>query len=177
MRSHLHDKKFIAYLQSFAGLGYAEYPFPVSSLYLFGDGESLKFVFFGCHLNDARAVDDHFAGVKTTSILAAINYLDAYLAKKEAPLPAMDLSPFTAKQRKVYDTLLGTGFGSTTSYAELARKSGMPRAARFAGSCMAANIFPVFIPCHRVIKTDGSMGNYSAGLEIKRFLLTHEGAL
>jgi O-6-methylguanine DNA methyltransferase len=176
MRTHLHDKSFVGYLQSFPGLGYFEYPFPVSSLYLFGDDDSLKFAFFGCALNDGRALEERFAGVKTASILKAVKFLDAYLDKKDAPLPAMDLSRFTVKQRKVYDKLLEVGWGGTVSYTDLAKRSGMPRAARFAGSCMAMNIFPVFIPCHRVIKTGGDMGNYSGGLEIKRFLLKHEGS-
>lgn len=177
MRTHLHDKGFVGYLQSFPGLGYIEYPFPVSSLYLFGDDESLKFAFFGCALNDGRALDERFAGMETASIRQAVKFLDAYLSKKRGTLPAMDLAFFTKKQRAVYDTLVKVEWGGTVSYTELARRSGMPRAARFAGSCMAMNIFPVFIPCHRVIKAGGEMGNYSGGLEIKRFLLKHEGSM
>jgi methylated-DNA-[protein]-cysteine S-methyltransferase len=97
--------------------------------------------------------------------------------KKEAELPPLDYSPFTAQQTKVYAALAAVPFGSTISYGALAARCGMPKAARFVGSCMADNLFPVFIPCHRVLPSSGDIGNYSAGIEIKRFLLKHEGVL
>lgn len=176
MRTHLHDSEFLSRLRSFPGLGYAEYPFPVSSLFLFGDDEFLRFAYFGCYLTDTRDLDAVFEREMTASVRAAVGFLDAYLAGKEAILPAMDLSPYTEKERLIYDRLLDVGFGETVSYGELALRAGMPGGGRFAGNCMAGNIFPVFIPCHRVIKSDGEMGNYSGGLEIKRFLLKHEGS-
>lgn len=177
MRTHLHRKGFIEYLRSFDGLGYYEYPFPVASLYLFGDEDALRFAFFGCALMDSRALSEQFNGVRTSSIQKAVRFLDAYLDKKEAAMPPLDLSRFTAKQKKVYLALAKTRFGTATSYGELAAMTGMPRAARFVGSCMADNVFPVFIPCHRVLPASGGLGNYSAGLEIKRFLLKHEGVI
>jgi O-6-methylguanine DNA methyltransferase len=64
--------------------------------------------------------------------------------------------------------------GTTVSYGELASMSGIPGGARFIGNCMAKNRFPVLIPCHRVIKSDGSIGNFSGGVEVKEFLLDHE---
>ncbi len=174
MRTHLHDGEFLSRLRSFPGLGYLEFPFPVSSLFLFGDDEYLRFAYFGCHLTDTRDLDTVFEREMTASLRAAAGFLESYLSGKEAALPALDLSVYTGKEQLIYDRLLGVGFGETVSYADLARGAGMPRAARFAGSCMAKNIFPVFIPCHRVIKTGGEMGNYSGGIEIKRFLLKHE---
>ncbi len=177
MRGHLHRKDFIEYLYSFDGLGYYEYPFPVASLFLFGDDNALRFAFFGCALMDGRDLSRNFSARKTASIEEAVVFLDAYFGKKEAELPPLDLSRFTEQQRKVYRALAGTSFGKTMSYKELAVASGVPRAARFVGSCMANNIFPVFIPCHRVLPVSGGIGNYSAGLEIKKFLLQHEGAV
>jgi methylated-DNA-[protein]-cysteine S-methyltransferase len=50
----------------------------------------------------------------------------------------------------------------------------VPGGGRFVGNAMAKNMFPVFIPCHRVIKSDGAMGYYSGGVHIKEFLLAHE---
>lgn len=177
MRTHLHRKGFIEYLRSFDGLGFYEYPFPVASLYLFGDDAALRFAFFGCTLMDGRALSEQFNNARTRSIEEAVSFLDAYLEKKTKPLPPLDLSRFTDKQKKVYMALAETKFGTVTSYGRLAMSTGLVRAARFVGSCMADNIFPVFIPCHRVLPSSGGIGNYSAGLEIKRFLLRHEGVM
>ncbi len=177
MRAHLQQKGFIEYLRSFDGLGYYEYPLPVASLYLFGDDDALRFAFFGCALMDGRVLSEEFVILKPPSIKKAINFLDAYFEKKEAVMPRLDFSRFTERQRNVYRTLIETPFGKTMSYKELAAASGMPKAVRFVGSCMAENIFPVFIPCHRVLPASGKIGNYSAGIEIKRYLLRHEGVM
>ncbi len=66
--------------------------------------------------------------------------------------------------------------GKTWSYQELARQAGYPSAARAVGGVMARNRIPVLIPCHRVIRSDGSLGGYSAGtgLKWKKWLLRHE---
>jgi len=67
--------------------------------------------------------------------------------------------------------------GKVISYAELAKKSGSPDAVRAAGSACARNLIAVVVPCHRVVKTGGALGNYAYGLEYKDWLLRHEGAL
>ena len=67
--------------------------------------------------------------------------------------------------------------GKTWSYAELAARAGSPDAVRAAGSACGKNLIAPIIPCHRVIKTGGTLGNYGYGLEIKEWLLRHEGAL
>lgn len=66
--------------------------------------------------------------------------------------------------------------GQVITYAELARRAGSPGAARAAGSAMAANPLPVVIPCHRVVRSDGGLGDYSAGgTGVKRRMLRTEG--
>ena len=67
--------------------------------------------------------------------------------------------------------------GKVISYAELAKKSGSPDAVRAAGSACARNLIAVVVPCHRIVKTGGALGNYAYGLEYKDWLLRHEGAL
>jgi methylated-DNA-[protein]-cysteine S-methyltransferase len=64
--------------------------------------------------------------------------------------------------------------GSTVSYAELARRAGRPTAVRAAASACARNLVAPFVPCHRVVRSDGSLGGYAYGLEVKRALLDHE---
>ncbi|KAJ8025892.1 Methylated-DNA--protein-cysteine methyltransferase [Holothuria leucospilota] len=66
--------------------------------------------------------------------------------------------------------------GKTISYRDLAAEMGNPRAARAVGMAMAVNPVPLLLPCHRVIKSDGTLRKYIAGLPVKRWLLEHEGA-
>lgn len=81
----------------------------------------------------------------------------------------------TAFQKKVWRALLTIPAGQVCSYGALARKIGAPQAARAVGMALGANPVPFFIPCHRVIAGDGSLGGFSAGLPLKRRLLKAEG--
>ena len=67
--------------------------------------------------------------------------------------------------------------GKTLSYSDLAHRAGSPDAVRAAGSACAKNLIAPIIPCHRIVKTGGALGNYGYGLEVKEWLLRHEGAL
>lgn len=67
--------------------------------------------------------------------------------------------------------------GKTISYGELAKKAGSPDAVRAAGSACARNLIALVVPCHRIVKTGGALGNYAYGLDVKEWLLRHEGAL
>jgi len=65
----------------------------------------------------------------------------------------------------------------TIAYAELADRAGSPAAVRAAGSACAKNAIVLIVPCHRIVKTGGNLGNYAYGLGKKEWLLRHEGAL
>jgi methylated-DNA-[protein]-cysteine S-methyltransferase len=67
--------------------------------------------------------------------------------------------------------------GKTWSYAELAERAGSPSAVRAAGTACGRNLVAPIVPCHRVVKSGGALGNYGYGLETKEWLLRHEGAL
>lgn len=64
--------------------------------------------------------------------------------------------------------------GAAVSYAELAAMAGRPTAARAAGSACARNLVAPFVPCHRVVRSDGTLGGYAYGLDVKASLLDHE---
>jgi methylated-DNA-[protein]-cysteine S-methyltransferase len=66
--------------------------------------------------------------------------------------------------------------GTSISYQELAERAGRPAAARAAGAACAGNLVPLVVPCHRVRRTDGSLGGYYYGLDVKRWLLAHESS-
>ncbi|MEO6956931.1 MAG: methylated-DNA--[protein]-cysteine S-methyltransferase [Antricoccus sp.] len=70
----------------------------------------------------------------------------------------------------------GLAYGHTASYSTVAQLAGSPKAVRAVGTACATNPLPVIVPCHRVVRADGSMGGYLGGLEAKRTLLTLETA-
>lgn len=67
--------------------------------------------------------------------------------------------------------------GKTISYGDLAKRAGSPEAVRAAGSACARNLIALVVPCHRIVRTGGALGNYAYGLDAKEWLLRHEGAL
>jgi AraC family transcriptional regulator, regulatory protein of adaptative response / methylated-DNA-[protein]-cysteine methyltransferase len=103
--------------------------------------------------------------------------LESVVAAVEAPgLPnsvPLDVRG-TAFQEAVWRELRAIPPGETRSYAQIAAAAGNPNAVRAAGSANGANNVAVLIPCHRVIRSDGSLGGYAYGLEIKRKLLEKE---
>jgi methylated-DNA-[protein]-cysteine S-methyltransferase len=79
-------------------------------------------------------------------------------------------------RRTVLARLPGIGYGRTASYGAVARMVGSPRASRAVGTACAANPLPVIVPCHRVVRADGTMGGYLGGPDAKRTLLALEAA-
>jgi O-6-methylguanine DNA methyltransferase len=112
----------------------------------------------------------------STPSTAAVAELSGYFAGKlqsfTLPLAPTVGTPF---QRRVWQALMRIPFGNTWSYARLAAETGS--VARAVGSANGANPICIVVPCHRVIGADGSLTGYAGGLERKRWLLRHEGAL
>jgi methylated-DNA-[protein]-cysteine S-methyltransferase len=106
----------------------------------------------------AREIDEYFAGRRRTF---------------DVPL---DLQLSHGFRRAVLSRLPEIGYGKTASYAAIAKAAGNPKAVRAAGSACASNPLPVVVPCHRVVRSDGTIGEYVGGVDAKRALLTLEGA-
>jgi methylated-DNA-[protein]-cysteine S-methyltransferase len=105
--------------------------------------------------------------------------LDEYFAgqRHEFDVP-LDWQLSRGFRRIALDELArGVPFGHTVSYKQLAEQAGSPKASRAIGSAMATNPIPIVVPCHRVLRTGGDLGGYGGGLDAKRWLLHHEGAL
>ncbi|GER23636.1 methylated-DNA--protein-cysteine methyltransferase [Zafaria cholistanensis] len=107
----------------------------------------------------------------------AARQLDEYFTgrRRHFDLP-LDRSLSAGFRLTVLEHLSGIGFGRTESYAEVARRVGHARAVRAVGSACATNPLPVVVPCHRVLRTDGSLGGYLGGLAAKTALLELEAA-
>ncbi|MDQ3104068.1 MAG: methylated-DNA--[protein]-cysteine S-methyltransferase [Actinomycetota bacterium] len=106
----------------------------------------------------ARELDEYFAGMRTRFDVA------------------LDLRLSSGFRRDVLVRLPDIAYGTTASYASLARAVGSPRAVRAVGSACASNPLPVVVPCHRVIRSDGAAGSYAGGPEAKLALLALEAA-
>jgi methylated-DNA-[protein]-cysteine S-methyltransferase len=108
-------------------------------------------------------------------------------------IAARELDEYFAGQRQAFDLPLdwrlaagfrsivlhqlpGIGYGQTASYATVARLAGNPKAVRAVGTACATNPLPLIVPCHRVVRADGSLGGYLGGVDAKRALLTLEAA-
>ena len=118
-------------------------------------------------------------GNKHPEAMAVADTLSAYFdgLHIEIPWALMDLSRFTPSQQAIYRQVAAIPYGQTMSYGQVAALAGLPRAARFVGNTMARNAYPVFIPCHRVIKSDGSLGGFGGGIlsvDLKRRMLALE---
>jgi methylated-DNA-[protein]-cysteine S-methyltransferase len=106
----------------------------------------------------AREIDEYFAGTR-----------------REFDLP-LDLSLSAGFRLAVLRGLRSIGYGRTASYGTVATAAGSPRAVRAVGTACATNPLPVVVPCHRVVRADGSLGGYLGGQQAKRFLLNLESA-
>jgi methylated-DNA-[protein]-cysteine S-methyltransferase len=106
----------------------------------------------------AREIDEYFAGLR-----------------REFDLP-LDFSLSKGFRRMVLSHLPDIAYGHTASYAAVATAAGNPKAVRAVGTACATNPLPVVVPCHRVIRSNGSFGRYVGGPEAKQALLTLEAA-
>ena len=106
----------------------------------------------------AKEIDEYFAGLR-----------------QGFDLP-VDFSLSRGFRRLVLTGLRAIGYGQTASYAAIAVASGNPKAVRAVGTACATNPLPIVVPCHRVVRSDGSIGQYVGGVNAKQTLLTLEGA-
>ncbi len=91
-----------------------------------------------------------------------------------ASMDSLDLDGLTDRQVAVLRAVAAIPHGEVCSYGEIARRAGCPRASRFVGSVMASNRFPMIIPCHRVIRSDGSLGGFGGRVGLKEKMLALE---
>lgn len=120
----------------------------------------------------ADSVDDDAKVLRNT-----ISQLDEYInGQRQVFDMPLDLSTGTPFQQTVWEALLKIPYGKTISYAQLANHIGQPTACRAVANANGKNPISLIIPCHRVIASDGKLGGYTGGVEIKQTLLDIEQA-
>jgi methylated-DNA-[protein]-cysteine S-methyltransferase len=149
------------------------------ALYLASDGEALIRASFpaspqtpppGWPLEWMRDPSDHV-------LAEAVKQLNEYFAR-EREVFSIPLRPAgTPFQLRVWKALEEIPYGHTRTYLDIARALGIPAAVRAVGAANGRNPLPIFVPCHRVIGSNGSLTGYGGGLEVKLELLRLEGVL
>ena len=107
-------------------------------------------------------------------ILDALHY---YFSKKESISQELISKEMmgTLFQKAVWQEIAKIPFGKTVTYKDVAEKVGRPKAYRAVGTACGKNEIALFIPCHRVVASDGSLSSYAWGIDRKKWLLEHEG--
>jgi O-6-methylguanine DNA methyltransferase len=165
------------------GIAYARMDSPVGPVWVattglgicavgLGDGQPTRFfTWLARHIGPEPPREDPVA------LAPALTQLREYFsrARREFDLP-LDARG-TVFQQAVWAELAGIAYGTTTTYGEIARRIGRPRAPRAVGAAVGANPLSILIPCHRVVGAGGSLTGYGGGLEAKAALLQLEGVL
>ena len=148
---------------------------PIGRLIVASDGSAVA----GVWMANASPSDDQWERRRGTDLVLAearrelLAYFDGTLREFRIPLAPNG----TEFQRRVWTALTHIPYGTTISYADLARRLGNLTAVRAVGAANGRNPIPIIVPCHRVIGSDGSLTGFGGGLDRKRWLLHHEGAL
>ncbi|SEP02775.1 methylated-DNA--[protein]-cysteine S-methyltransferase [Amycolatopsis saalfeldensis] len=154
---------------------------PVGPLLLAATEEGLVRVAFGVEGHDDVLAE--LAGAVSPRILAAPARLDPvareldeyFTGRRRAFDVPLDFRLSKGFRREVLTHLAEIPYGSTESYAQVAAASGSPRAVRAVGTACATNPLPLVVPCHRVVRSDGTSGRYRGGEAAKLTLLAMEG--
>jgi methylated-DNA-[protein]-cysteine S-methyltransferase len=181
--ARLHDR-LVAEAEADGALdvGYRTLDTPVGSLLLAATADGLVRVAF--------AVEDHDLVLEALGARIGTRVLRAPARLDDA---AREIDEYFDGSRRSFDLVLDLrlargfrldvlhhmsdiAYGTTASYGELAVAAGSPRAVRAVGTACATNPLPIVVPCHRVVRSDGSYGQYLGGSETKRTLLAMEAA-
>jgi len=130
-------------------------------------------------LKESLGADDAAHDIKSVAKIPVItDLINDYFAGDISALNSIQVrqpgAPFSQAAWKAMKKIKP---GAVISYADLAERAGSPAAVRAAGSACAKNAIVLVVPCHRIVKTGGALGNYAYGLSKKEWLLRHEGAL
>jgi methylated-DNA-[protein]-cysteine S-methyltransferase len=166
--------------QGILDVGYRTVDTPVGSLLLASTQLGLVRVAYANE--DHEAVLQSLADQISPRILrsasrleAAARQLDEYFSgRRHAFDVSLDWRLSKGFRSTVLHALASIGYGHTATYAAVARLAGNPKAVRAVGSACATNPLPVVVPCHRVVRSDGAMGEYLGGVDAKRTLLRLE---
>ena len=127
-----------------------------------------------CHLPLLATQPAPPFAIKNNRTDMASTFITAALTGKTFHMPNLGSAEGTNFQKQVWQAIAKIPIGKTTTYGQLAKAIGRPKAYRAVANACGKNPLPIFIPCHRVIAANGKIGGFSAGLPWKNLLLTAE---
>ena len=126
-------------------------------------------------VNAVKAFDRQDTGFHDNAFRVKESIIDYFKGKPiHPPWGWLEMVGLTKLQQSVLESTADIPYGGLRSYRDIAAAVGRPRAYRFVGSTLANNPFPIVIPCHRVIRSDGSFGRFGGGSDLKRKLIEME---
>jgi methylated-DNA-[protein]-cysteine S-methyltransferase len=154
---------------------------PIGTLNLIADGELL----LGANLSSVKALKDGLDSIyrgsefrEVSKIPIISDLISDYFDGDTSAINGIKVSqPGGSFSQSAWKSMRKVRPGKVISYAQLAENSGSPKAVRAAGSACAKNAIVLVVPCHRIVKTGGALGNYAYGINKKEWLLRHEGLL
>ena len=158
-------------------MGATRFASPIGELVITASDSGLTGVWFPGKGQVAAARSDDGRGPASAALARACEQLAQYFARSRTTFDILLDPPGTPFQRRVWDALRAIPYGTTLSYSELARRLGDLRATRAVGAANGKNPIPIIVPCHRVVGANGALTGFGGGLDRKRWLLEHEGAL
>lgn len=184
----------LEYLEKFKNQFQFIYESPIGRLIVIGDDHTLKAILLAQEkyqnikyeisknkeqvFNCIKYLNLYFKNKNNLKIAASFSHFNRTIKIKnnisEGNDLILDMINFTDNEINIYLKLLDTQIGSLIPYKVLSEKAGIINGARFAGNVMSNNIFPIVIPCHRVVKSDSTIGNFSMGTDIKKYLIEYE---
>lgn len=154
-------------------MNYCYFESPIGPLLVAGNAEAVTQIGFPKEKRPRRPAPD-WTESRQGVVAAAVAQLREYFMRRRTEFDLPLAPEGTAFQQRVWKSLQTIPYGETISYAELAKRTGNPKAARAVGSANGCNPIPIVIPCHRVIAADGTLGGFGGGLDVKQSLLTLE---
>jgi len=144
----------------------------IGTITLIGDGEVIEYIAF-----PDTSLPKQYSGKLTerkSAYRQAARELKQYFQRRRTTFSFPVRIKANGFQARALEALATVDYGQAISYKELAEMAGSPTAYRAAGSACAMNPLPIVIPCHRVLKSDGSLGGFGGGLKTKKQLLDLE---
>jgi methylated-DNA-[protein]-cysteine S-methyltransferase len=149
---------------------------PLGELALAADGAAVTGVYFRHHWHPPAAValGRYVEAGADVPLARAVQQLSEYLSGRRTRFDLPVALAGNPLQRRLWELLLGIGYGETTTYGELAAQLGGGATAYEVGQAVGRNPLSIVVPCHRVVGKNGALTGYAGGLKRKRFLLDLE---
>jgi methylated-DNA-[protein]-cysteine S-methyltransferase len=154
---------------------------PIGNLYLIADQQILLAAGFSGFddLIPRLSPTDSVREIEQVNEIPVISELiSEYFSGDISSLNSIEVrQPGAPFYQSVWKEMRKVPVGKTWSYSDLAKRAGSAGAVRAVGTACSTNLIAAIVPCHRIVKSGGSLGNYAYGVEVKEWLLKHEGAL